>query len=161
MHRLINVLEVMPKFVCPSLQYTVYPPFHVSLLASIALAYHILGFGKQLESIERLLRAELASAQEAAAAAAGHAKQYQALAESSDEALRAMQVIRFAVPMVLHSMSHGAYLPDEWHNNSLARLGQGIQDILGLYFIFEHILSWLHLHTHLSWLCATPSVIVE
>lgn len=40
----------------------------------------------------RLLREELASAQEAAAAAAGHAKQYEALAASSDEAYRAMQV---------------------------------------------------------------------
>lgn len=40
----------------------------------------------------RLLREELASAQEAAASAAGHAKQYQALATSSDEALRSMQV---------------------------------------------------------------------
>lgn len=42
----------------------------------------------------RLLREELASAQEAAASAAGHAKQYQALATSSDEALRSMQVRR-------------------------------------------------------------------
>ena len=41
----------------------------------------------------RLLREELASAQEAAASAAGHAKQYQALATSSDEALRSMQVL--------------------------------------------------------------------
>ena len=40
----------------------------------------------------RLLREELAGAQEAAASAAGHAKQYQALATSSDEALRSMQV---------------------------------------------------------------------
>lgn len=40
----------------------------------------------------RLLREELASAQDAAASAAGHAKQYQALATSSDEALRSMQV---------------------------------------------------------------------
>ena len=40
----------------------------------------------------RLLREELASAQEAAAAAAGHAKQYEALAASSDEAFRAMKV---------------------------------------------------------------------
>jgi hypothetical protein len=39
----------------------------------------------------RLLREELGSAQEAAASAAGHAKQYQALATSSDEALRSMQ----------------------------------------------------------------------
>ena len=40
----------------------------------------------------RLLREELASAQEAAAAAAGHAKQYEALAASSDEAFKAMKV---------------------------------------------------------------------
>jgi hypothetical protein len=40
----------------------------------------------------RLLREELGSAREAAASAAGHAKQYQALATSSDEALRSMQV---------------------------------------------------------------------
>lgn len=39
----------------------------------------------------RLLREELAGAQEAAASAAGNAKQYQALATSSDEALRSMQ----------------------------------------------------------------------
>ena len=39
----------------------------------------------------RLLREEVAGAQEAAAFAAGNAKQYQALATSSDEALRSMQ----------------------------------------------------------------------
>jgi hypothetical protein len=45
----------------------------------------------------RLLREELASAQEAAAAAAGYAKQYEALAASSDEAFRAMQARRARV----------------------------------------------------------------
>lgn len=45
-----------------------------------------------LASEVRLLREEVAGAQEAAAFAAGNAKQYQALATSSDEALRSMQV---------------------------------------------------------------------
>ena len=40
----------------------------------------------------KMLREELTSAQEAAAAATGHAKQYETLAKSSDEAVKAMQV---------------------------------------------------------------------
>ena len=40
----------------------------------------------------KLLREELTSAQETAAAATGHAKQYEMLAKSSDEAVKAMQV---------------------------------------------------------------------
>ena len=40
----------------------------------------------------KMLREELTSAQETAAAAAGHAKQYESLAKSSDEAVKAMQV---------------------------------------------------------------------
>ena len=40
----------------------------------------------------KMLREELTSAQESAAAATGHAKQYETLAKSSDEAVKAMQV---------------------------------------------------------------------
>ncbi len=40
----------------------------------------------------KMLREELTSAQETAAAATGHAKQYESLAKSSDEAVKAMQV---------------------------------------------------------------------
>ncbi len=58
-----------------------------------ALLCHICCREAALTAEVRLLREELASAQEAAAAAAGHAKQYQALATSSDEALRSMQVL--------------------------------------------------------------------
>lgn len=39
----------------------------------------------------KLLREELAAAQEAAAAATGHAKQFEALARTADEALSSMQ----------------------------------------------------------------------
>lgn len=39
----------------------------------------------------KLLREELTSAQETAAAATGHSKQYEMLAKSSDEAVKAMQ----------------------------------------------------------------------
>lgn len=40
----------------------------------------------------KLLREEITSAQETAAAATGHAKQYEMLAKSSDEAVKTMQV---------------------------------------------------------------------
>ena len=46
-----------------------------------------------LENQVKHLREELTFAQETAAAAQGHSKQYESLAKSSDEAVKAMQVI--------------------------------------------------------------------
>jgi hypothetical protein len=48
----------------------------------------------------RLLRDEVAAAQEAAATAAGNAKQFQALAQSSDQALATMQVAFHSVSVI-------------------------------------------------------------
>ncbi len=45
-----------------------------------------------LDSQIKHLREELTFAQETAAAAQGHSKQYESLAKSSDEAVKAMQV---------------------------------------------------------------------
>ncbi len=45
-----------------------------------------------LENQVKHLREELTFAQETAAAAQGHSKQYESLAKSSDEAVKAMQV---------------------------------------------------------------------
>jgi hypothetical protein len=71
----------------------------------------------------KLLREELTTAQETAAAATGHAKQYEMLAKSSDEAVKAMQVR--TLPEMLRSCCKGC-------------LPQWVEDCLGCALESEH-----------------------
>lgn len=56
-----------------------------------------------LENQVKHLREELTFAQETAAAAQGHSKQYESLAKSSDEAVKAMQVLCWTCSSIYQS----------------------------------------------------------